>query len=134
MGELSDRSVLLLRREFGSRAWFDAACEIAHVRPRVRLESAAPQTLVELAAAGYGIAVLPSTVVIDRAGLRAVPLVQRGASLGRWSMVAWDRQRLLPKYAERFVDELVVHVRRNHPGREFTRRAPPLARPKEPAG
>lgn len=134
VGELSDRSVLLLRREFGSRAWFDAACEIAHVRPRVRLESAAPQTLVELAAAGYGVAVVPSTVVIDRAGLRAVPLVQRGASLGRWSMVAWDRQRLLPKYAERFVDELVVHVRRNHPGREFTRRAPPLPRPKEPAG
>ncbi len=49
-------------------------------------------------------------------------------------MVAWDRQRLLPKYAERFVDELVVHVRRNHPGREFTRRAPPLPRPKSRPG
>jgi hypothetical protein len=72
--------------------------------------------------------------VIHRGGVRAVPLAQRGASLGRWSMVAWDRQRLLPKYAERFVDELVAHVRRSHPGREFTRRAPPLARPKEPAG
>ena len=83
VGKLSDQSILLLRREFGSRAWFDAACEIAHVKPRVRLESAAPQTLVELAAAGYGVAVVPSTVVIDRGGVRAVPLVQRGASLGR---------------------------------------------------
>ena len=133
VGELSDRSILLLRREFGSRAWFDAACEIAHVKPRVRLESAAPQTLIELAAVGYGVAVLPSTVAIRGAGVRAVPLVQRGTSLGRWSMVAWDGQRLLPRYAERFVDELVVYVRRGHPGREFTRRAPPLPRPKVPA-
>jgi LysR family transcriptional regulator, cyn operon transcriptional activator len=132
VGELSDRAILLLRREFGSRAWFDAACEIAHAKPRVRLESAAPQTLIELAAAGYGIAILPSTAVIQRAGIHAVPVTQRGASLGRWSMVAWDRHRLLPRYAEGFVAELVAQVRRGHPGREFTRRAPPMPRPREP--
>ena len=134
VGELSDRSILLLRREFGSRAWFDAACEIAHCKPRVRLESAAPQTLIELAAVGYGVAIVPSTVAVHGAGVRAVPLVQRGASLGRRSMVAWDRQRLLPQYAARFVDELIAHVRRSHPGREFIRRAPPLPRPKVPGG
>ncbi len=130
--ELSDQPILVLRREFGSRMWFEMACEIARVRPQIRLESAAPQTLIELAAVGYGVAVLPSTVVISGESVRAIPLVHRKASLGRWSMIAWDRRRILPKYAERFVDEFVAHIRHHRPGREFTRRAPPLPSPKEP--
>jgi hypothetical protein len=40
-------------------------------------------------------------------------------------------QRFLAGYGERFVDELVKSVRRNYPGREFTRNAPPLPRPPE---
>ncbi len=130
--ELSDEPILLLRREFGSRGWFDAACEIAHFKPRVRLESAAPQTLIELAAVGYGVAIIPSTVAPHSKGLRVLPLVQNKSSLGRWSMVGWDPQRLLPQYARRFVDELVAHTRRSSPAREFTRRAPPLPQPKLP--
>src|SRR5262249_14093192 len=60
IAELADEPLLLLRRDFGSREWFDLACEMAHIRPRVLLESAAPHTLVALAATDYGIAVLPS--------------------------------------------------------------------------
>ena len=133
IAELSDEPVLLLRREFGSRRWFDAACEMAQSRPRVRLESAAPQTLVELAAVGYGVAVVPSTVVVRSQGVRVVPLIHNKSSLGRWSMVAWDRKRLLPEYARQFVDELIAHSRRAYPGKAFTRRAPPLLRPKRPS-
>jgi len=132
IAELADESILLLHREFGSRRWFDAACEIAQVRPRVRLESAAPQTLVELAAVGYGVAVVPSTVVIRCEGVRVVPLVQGKSSLGRWSMLAWDPRRLLPEYARQFVEEFVAHSRRGYPGKAFTRRAPALPRPKRP--
>src|SRR5882672_5033421 len=44
IAELADEPLLLLRRDFASREWFDAACETAHVRPRVLLESAAPHT------------------------------------------------------------------------------------------
>src|SRR5690242_15625130 len=62
IAELADEPLLLLRREFGSRFWFERACEVARIKPRIRLESAAPQTLVELAAADYGVAVIPSTV------------------------------------------------------------------------
>lgn len=130
---LSEESILLLRREFGSRRWFDAACEIAQFRPRVRLESSAPQTLVELAAVGYGVAVVPSTVVVRGKGVRVVPLVQNKASLGRWSMLAWDAKRLLPEYARQFAEELVAHSRRACPGKAFLRGAPPLPRPKWPA-
>jgi hypothetical protein len=38
---------------------------------------------------------------------------------------AWDPQRLIAPYAEQFVEELVAHTRRDYPGREFIRRAPP---------
>ena len=52
VADLADEPLLLLHRSFGSREWFDAACNIAHIRPRVLLESAAPHTLVALTASG----------------------------------------------------------------------------------
>jgi LysR family cyn operon transcriptional activator len=133
VAELADEPLLRLGPGFASRDWFDAACQIAHIRPHVRLESAAPQTLIALAATGKGIALVPSTVLISRGKVRAVPLVYRRAPIGRWLNIAWYPQRFLARYAEQFIEELLVHVRRDYPGREFTRRAPPLPRPKEPA-
>ena len=93
------------------------------------LESAAPHTLIALTEVDYGIAVVPSTVLIP-AAVRALALVQRQASIGRWLTIAWDPQRSLPAYAERFADELVVYCGRDYPGRGLIRRAPPLPRPK----
>lgn len=130
IAELAEEPLLLLRRDFGSREWFDAACQVAHIRPRVLLESAAPHTLVALAATNYGIAIIPSNVQVPRGIVRAMPLVHRGASVGRWAHIVWDPQRFLAPYAEEFVEELVTYARRTHPGREFIRRAPPIPRPK----
>jgi len=130
IAELAEEPLLLLRRDFGSREWFDAACEVAHIRPRVLLESAAPHTLVALAATDYGIAIIPSNVQVPRGIVCAMPLVHRGASVGRWAHIVWDPQRFLAPYAEEFVEELVTYARRTHPGREFIRRAPPIPRPK----
>ncbi len=132
VAELANEPLLLLGRGFASRAWFEAACHVAQVRPRVLLDSAAPHTLIALARTGYGIAVVPSPVRIPRDGIRAVPLVQRGASIGRWAVIAWDPQRFLAPYAEQFVRELVSSVRRDYPGRDLSRRAPPLTRPDQP--
>jgi LysR family transcriptional regulator, cyn operon transcriptional activator len=132
--ELAEQPLLLLRRGFGSRAWFDIACEIAHIRPRVLLESGAPQTLVALAATGYAIAILPSNVQLRRDTVCALPLVHRGASIGRWANIAWDPQRFLAPYAEQFVTELAASCRRAFPGRDLIKRAPRLPRPKEPDG
>ncbi|HEY1288740.1 MAG TPA: LysR family transcriptional regulator [Burkholderiales bacterium] len=131
VAELADKPLLLLNRTFGSREWFDAACNVARIRPRVLLESAAPHTLVSLAGMDYGIAVVPSNVALPGA-VRALPLVQRGASIGRWLTVAWDPRRMLAAYAEQFVDELAAHWRLDYPGRDLVRRAPPLPRPKNP--
>jgi DNA-binding transcriptional LysR family regulator len=130
---LADAPLLLTRREFASREWFDAACHVAHLRPRVLLESGAPSGLVALAQAGHGIAIVPSSVRIPRGRLRAVPLVQRGVPIGRWLMVAWDPRRFLAPYAERFVEGLAAYARRAPVNLAYTRRAPPLPRLHTPA-
>jgi DNA-binding transcriptional LysR family regulator len=129
VADLADEPLLLLHRTFGSRVWFDSACDVAHIRPRVLVESAAPHTLISLAEVGYGVAVVPSTVLIP-GGVRAVALVQRGRAIGRWLTIAWDPQRSLPAYAAQFADELVAHSRRDYPSRDLIRRAPLLPRPK----
>jgi LysR family cyn operon transcriptional activator len=131
ISDLAEEPLVLLNRGFGSREYFEETCRAAHMRPRVLLESGAPHTVIALATAGYGLAVVPSNAQIPRAGIRALPLVHRGAPIGAWSMVAWDPQRFLPSCARQFVDELVAHLRRNYPNRDLTQRAPPLPKPKE---
>jgi LysR family transcriptional regulator, cyn operon transcriptional activator len=133
IASLADEPLLLLRQDFGARSWFDAACNVAGVNPRVLLESGAPHTLIALAGVGYGIAVLPSNVQILRGAVRAVPIVHRDAAIGKWAVIAWNPHRFLPPYAEQFANELVAHVQRAYPGRDLIGRAPHLARPKEPA-
>jgi DNA-binding transcriptional LysR family regulator len=130
--ELADEPLLRLNSSFASHTWFSAACHVAHIRPRVLLESGVPQTLIALARAGHGIAVVPSAVRVHAGGVRVAVVVHRGVSIGRWAVVAWDAQRFLPQYATRFVEELVAQCRRDYPGREYVRRAPPLPRPREP--
>ena len=70
IAELADEPLLLLRHGFGSREWFDIACEIAHIRPPVLLESAAPHTLIALAATDYAVAILPSNAQVPRGIVR----------------------------------------------------------------
>jgi DNA-binding transcriptional LysR family regulator len=96
------------------------------------VESASPHTIIALAGAGHGVAVVPSTVRIPRGSVRAMPLVRGAVTLGNWVIVAWDPQRFLALYAEQFVEELVAFCRRAHPGREFIRCAQ-LPWPKESA-
>jgi DNA-binding transcriptional LysR family regulator len=131
VSELGNDPLLVLGRGFASRQWFEAACDVAHVKPRIVLESGAPHTLIALANAGHGIAVVPSVVSIPAKAVRAVPLVHRGISIGRWAIVAWDARRFQPPFAERFVHDLAAYCARQYPGRDLARRAPPLPRPKE---
>jgi DNA-binding transcriptional LysR family regulator len=98
------------------------------------LESGSHNAVVGLAAAGYGIGILPSAVRLPDKSVHAMPLVHRKASIGKWTMLAWDAQRFLAPYVEVFVEELVAHAKRTYPGRNLVRRAPVLPRPKEPIG
>ena len=130
--DLVGAPLLLLTRAFGSREWFHAACQAAHIRPNIAFESAAPQTLIALAAGGHGIAVVPGGVLIPHEKVHAAPLVHRRMPIGRWQEIAWDPERFLAPYAEQFIEGLVAYTQRNYPNRNLTRRAPPIPRPKEP--
>jgi len=132
VAELADEPLLLLRSEFASRSWFETACGVARVRPRVLLESGAPHTSIALAATGYGVAVVPSTVAIPAGHIRGVPLMQHGKAIGCWLRVAWQPQRFLSVFAQRFIEELCAQCRRGYPGREFNRHTPALPRPTAP--
>ena len=134
IADLASEPLLLLRRSFGSRAWFDAACAAADIRPNVLLESSAHNALIGLAAAGYGIGVLPSAVRLPGKALRAIPLVHRSVPIGRWTMLAWDPLRFQAPYVGSFVDELAAHAWRTFPARGLLRRAPRLEPPKQRTG
>lgn len=123
---------MLLNREFGTRQLFDAACRIAQFRPRTVLESAAPDSLITLAGAGHGIAVVPSTVRFVWERIRVAPIVQDGKSLGWWAAVAWDPHRNLPSYSESFIAGLAAYPHRRFPGQRFERVAPEVPRPPRP--
>jgi DNA-binding transcriptional LysR family regulator len=125
--QLSDEPLLLLHHGFGSRAWFDSACRLVHMTPRVVLESAAPHAIMALVATGHGIGIVPSNVLIPE-NLLAVPLMRERTPIGQWVVIAWDPQRFLAAYAEDFVGELVSYCQKSYPNRRLTKRAPPLHR------
>jgi DNA-binding transcriptional LysR family regulator len=129
VADLADEPLLRLGPGFASYEWFDAACRAEQLRPRVLLESIAPPALLALARTGHGIALINSVVRIPLEKVRAAVVMHRGTPIGRWTVVAWNRQRFLPPYAEQFVEELVVRCRRDYPGQQLIRKAPPLPRP-----
>ena len=131
--ELDDEPLLKLDSSFASHGWFDAACSLAHVSPRVLLESASPQTTIALAQSEHGVAIVPSPIRIASRGVRVVPVVHRGAAIGKWAMAAWNPRRYLPPYAEPFVDELLSRVQKAFPGSDYVKSAPRLPRPKAPS-
>ncbi len=102
------------------------------MRPHVLLESGTPSTLVASAQAGYGLAIVPSTVRIPRNRVRVVPLVQSGTPIGRWLGIAWDPRRFLAAFADQFIEELVAYCSRDVVAKPtFTRRVPRLPPPKD---
>jgi DNA-binding transcriptional LysR family regulator len=127
--DLQGRRLLLLRHGFGARELFDAACRIARVHTHTVLEAGDPQSLIALVEAARGIAIVPSTVGMMRRKVRVAPVLHAGASIGMWGWIVWDPKRFLPAFAKSFIDGFVEYNRRNYPGRQFERRAPPVPRP-----
>jgi len=126
---LAGLDLMALRAGFGSRDWFDAACRAAEIRPNVVFESASHNAVLALAAAGYGVGVLPSAVSPGPERVRLVPLVNDGVPLGRWTMIAWSKRRHLPAYARTFVNDFGAFARKHYPGRALVKRAPRIEVP-----
>jgi DNA-binding transcriptional LysR family regulator len=114
--ELVGIPLLLLGRDFQTRELFDEACQAAHFEPSVRLESRSPQSLVALAEAGHGIAIVPSAVRLDAARVAVAGMLNGARPLGSWAHAVWDPRRYLPSYARGFIEVLGDYAKTSYPG------------------
>jgi len=122
IARLAPYPLLLLDRGYGLRRAFDAACRLAGLKPNIRLQSRSPHTLLALAEAGHGVAIVASTFRTQRYDLKIVRLTYRGRPLREPLAVLWDKRRPLPRYATAFCQMWAAHVREVFP----------ITRPSEP--
>src|SRR5215475_2902569 len=85
VAHLAPYPLLLLDGGYGLRRAFDAACRLAGLRPSIQLESRSPHTLLVLAEAQHGVAIIASTFRAHRYNLKIVRILFRGRPLSdRW--------------------------------------------------
>jgi DNA-binding transcriptional LysR family regulator len=102
--------LLLLDSGFFGRKTFDAACSLAGLKPNILFESKAPHTLLALAEAGHGVAILPSVVRTHRYKLRIVRITYERKPLRIPLVIAWDKRRGLPRFAKGFCELLAEYM------------------------
>ena len=112
---LGSHPLLLPNKSFAVRQAFDAACRIAEFKPNIRFESRTPHTLLALAEAGLGIAVVPSVLPTHRYKLQIVVLTYRSKPLREAYGLVFDRQRARPPAADEFARALASYVREVFP-------------------
>jgi DNA-binding transcriptional LysR family regulator len=113
--QLARYPLLLLDSTYVFRKSFDAACRLAGVEPNVVIESRAPHTLLALAEAGHGVAIVQTAVPIRRYKLRIARITHRGKPIRLPMAAIWDKRRTLPRYAENFCNLLGDHMRKVFP-------------------
>jgi LysR family nitrogen assimilation transcriptional regulator len=111
IGKIVEHPLLLPNTSYATRHLFDAACRLADVRPLVRLESGSSRTLLALAEAGHGVAIIPSILRLHGDRLRALRITHRGEPLRIAPAVIWDKRQTLPHHAQRFSKVLAEHLR-----------------------
>lgn len=117
---LARHPLLLLRKGFMTRTVFDRACSQAGVRPHTILESDSTQTILALANAGHGVAVVSSTAIMHRSATdasRIVPLTLDGRPLGQMISAVWNPKRARSSVLNPFLRELSAHVASSRPPR-----------------
>jgi DNA-binding transcriptional LysR family regulator len=117
--KLTDHPLLLPNKTYATRNLFDAACRLAGLRPIVHVESGSASTLLALAGAGLGVAVVPSILRTEGRNLRIARVMHRGELLQIAPAVIWDKRRTLPSYAEGFSELLAEHLRAMFPKRRL---------------
>jgi DNA-binding transcriptional LysR family regulator len=128
IGKLAAVPLLLLASDFMVRRAFDGACRLAGVTPKIRLASRAPHTVLALAEAGHGVAIIPSQLRADRYDLRIARITYRGKPLREPLAMLWDRRRPLPRYGVEYCEMLRDYAREIFPITSPTARAPSARR------
>jgi LysR family nitrogen assimilation transcriptional regulator len=114
--------LLLMDGGFGFRRAFDAASRMAGLKPTIMFESRNPHTLLALAEAGHGVAIVPSQLQCQHYHLRIVGLTYRGRPLREPLTISWDKRRPLPRFATDYCGMLAAYMREIFP----------ITRPTEP--
>jgi DNA-binding transcriptional LysR family regulator len=108
---VAEKKKNLVDSSFYVRSTFDAACRLAHAKPKaVILESRTPHALLALAEAGHGVAIVPSVLPTDRYKLRVARITHRRRPLSEPLAVLSDKRRALPSYARDFCERLAAHA------------------------
>jgi DNA-binding transcriptional LysR family regulator len=139
--ELGDGSSVELRRlaayplltmdsSFTLRKTFDSACHLAGLKPNIQMESRSPHTLLALAEAGHGVAIVPSFVRFNRYSLQAFPIMHRSKPVREPRSIFWDKRRSIPHYMEEFCKMIAVHMREVLPTTERSHKVIRAASPK----
>ena len=111
IGRLAPHPLILQDPAFVVRRVFDAACRLAGLKPDILLESRAPHTLVAMAEAGHGVAIIPSALRTRHYKVRIFGVTYRGKALREQLIILWDKRRPLPRYATSFCEMLADHFR-----------------------
>ncbi|MEJ0077318.1 MAG: LysR family transcriptional regulator [Alphaproteobacteria bacterium] len=115
VARLAEFPLLLLDGGFGFRRAFDAASRMAGLKPAIKFESRNPHTLLALAEAGHGVAVVPSQLQCHRYRLKIVGLTYRGRTLREPLTISWDKRRPLPRFATDYCAMLAAYMRKALP-------------------
>lgn len=115
VAHLAGLPLLLMDGGFGFRRAFDAASRMAGLSPSIRFESRNPHTLLALAEAGHGVAIVPSQLQCHRYSLRIVGLTYRGRPLREPLTISWDKRRPLPRFATKYCEMLADYMRETFP-------------------
>lgn len=128
INRLAAHGLLLLHSSFVVRRAFDAACNLAGLKPKIVMESRTPHTVLAMAEAGHGVAIIPSQQRTERYDLRIFGVTYCGKPLREPLAILWDKRRPLPRYATAFCEMLAQYVREVFP---ITRPSEPKARRKD---
>src|SRR5216683_2587504 len=115
ISSLAPYPLLLLDSSFFVRRTFDAACHHAGLKPQIFIESRTPHTLLALAEAGHGVAIVPSVLPTHRYQLRIARITHRRRPLREPLTVLWNSRRVLPQYAKNFCEFLNAYMREAFP-------------------
>ncbi len=111
INRLASYPLLLPETTFLVRTAFDAACRLAGFKPDIFMESRTLHTLLALAEAGHGVAIVPSILPTNRYQVRVARVTHRRKPLREPLAILWDKRRVLPPYAREFCELLAVHMR-----------------------
>lgn len=114
--ELAGERILSSPLGSATRNLFEQASKALNIQPRVVFECPNVNTLIVLAAARQGIAIVPSTVDFGKLPLNVVALMHGEKPLGTWMSLLWNRRRELPDYAEAFVRCALDRLTKDYPG------------------